>query len=107
MDKVENDEKRDDSRKERIREVVRKTVEFHFGLGDGKQFDDSLLFIDGMGGDSLDYVEFLMAIEAIFNVTIREADEENLLNTRDVVDYLMAKDAAKTLVINESVIPQD
>ena len=106
MDKVENEEKRVESRKERIREVVRKTVAIQFGLGDGDQFDDSSSFIEDLGGDSLDYVEFLMNIEAIFNVAISAEDEEKLRNTADVVDYLMAKDAAKTLVINESEIPQ-
>lgn len=105
MGKGENEDKKVAARRERIRGIVRKTVAFQFGLADGETFEDSSSFIDEMGADSLDCVEFVMAIEEIFSVMIPEEDAEKLTNCGEFVDYLMEKDAKSKLDIDESAIP--
>lgn len=104
-EKKTTEEKKPTAREQRIREIVRQTVAFTFGLTDTESFDDGSLFIDDLSGDSLDCVEFVMAIEEIFNIAIPEEEAEKLLSTKNVVDFLCEKDAKSKLDIDESAIP--
>lgn len=45
-------------------------------------------FIDDLGADSLDIVEFIMALEEEFNIEIPDADAEKVVTVGDVVDYI-------------------
>ena len=45
-------------------------------------------FIDNLGADSLDIVEFIMALEEEFNIEIPDADAEKVVTVGDVVDYI-------------------
>ena len=45
-------------------------------------------FIDDLGGDSLDIVELVMALEEEFDMEIPDADAEKVVTVGDVVDYI-------------------
>ena len=45
-------------------------------------------FIDDLGADSLDIVEFIIALEEEFNIEIPDADAEKVVTVGDVVDYI-------------------
>jgi acyl carrier protein len=45
-------------------------------------------FVDELGGDSLDTVEMLLAIEDEFGIEITEEHAENMSCLRDVTNYL-------------------
>lgn len=45
-------------------------------------------FIDDLGADSLDIVEFVMALEEEFDMEIPDTDAEKVVTVSDVVDYI-------------------
>ncbi len=45
-------------------------------------------FIDDLGADSLDIVEFIMALEEEFDIEIPDADAEKVVTVEDVVEYI-------------------
>ena len=45
-------------------------------------------FIEDLGADSLDVVEFIMALESEFDIEIPEEEAENVRTVGDVVDYI-------------------
>ncbi|MBT2246702.1 acyl carrier protein [Sphingobium sp. BHU LFT2] len=45
-------------------------------------------FIEDLGGDSLDVVELVMALEDEFGVTIDDADIENIVTVQDAITYM-------------------
>ena len=48
-------------------------------------------FIDDLGADSLDIVEFVMAIEEEFDIEIPDDDAEKIQTIQDVVSYVKRK----------------
>lgn len=48
-------------------------------------------FIDDLGADSLDIVELVMAIEEEFDIQIEDADAENIVTVKDVIEYIKNK----------------
>jgi acyl carrier protein len=48
----------------------------------------SASFANDLGAESLDLVEFVMALEEDFNVEIPDEAAEKLLTVKDVVDYI-------------------
>ena len=48
-------------------------------------------FIDDLGADSLDIVELVMSIEDEFKIQIEDADAENIVTVKDVIDYIKNK----------------
>ncbi len=48
-------------------------------------------FINDLGADSLDLVEFTMALEKEFNITIPDDDIEQLITIGDAMKYIKAK----------------
>lgn len=48
-------------------------------------------FIDDLGADSLDIVELVMSIEDEFDIQIEDADAENIVTVKDVIDYIKNK----------------
>ena len=48
-------------------------------------------FIDDLGADSLDIVELVMAIEEEFDIQIEDADAENIVIVKDVIEYIKNK----------------
>ncbi len=47
-------------------------------------------FLDDLGGDSLDVVELVMALEDEFGITIPDADVEKISTVQDAIRYVEA-----------------
>ncbi len=47
-------------------------------------------FIDGLGADSLDLVELMIALEEEFDIMIPEEDIEKIVTVGDAVDFIEA-----------------
>jgi len=47
-------------------------------------------FIDGLGADSLDIVELIMALEEEFDLEIPDKDAEKIVTVGDAVEYIKA-----------------
>ena len=60
-----------------------------------EEVTDSASFIEGLGADSLDTVELVMALEEEFGVEIPDEDAEKMGSVGDAVKYIEAKTAAK------------
>ena len=45
-------------------------------------------FVDDLGGDSLDIVELVMALEEEFKIEIPDEDAEKISNVQSAVDYI-------------------
>ena len=52
---------------------------------------DTSSFIDDLGHDSLDHVEFVMAIEDHFEIEISDEESENILTIGGAIDALVQK----------------
>lgn len=85
---------------ETIREYVNKCAIEMFGVSDGTKLTDETRFIDDLGADSLDTIEYLMRIEDVFGVAVSSEDEDKLASIGDVVNYIMAKNAEGRITIN-------
>ena len=48
-------------------------------------------FIDDLGADSLDLIEFITAAEDTFGVEIPDEDAEKILTVQDAVNYIESK----------------
>ena len=58
---------------------------------EGEQVVPGANFIDDLGADSLDIVELVMAIEEEFDIQIEDADAENIVTVKDVIEYIKNK----------------
>ena len=45
-------------------------------------------FVDGLGADSLDRVELIMALEETFGIEIPDEDAEKIVTVQNAVDYI-------------------
>lgn len=52
------------------------------------QIHDHSILTDDLGLDSLDAVEFIMALEDAFMIQIDDADSKKMVTYGDVVDYI-------------------
>ncbi len=58
---------------------------------DINKINPSSRFIDDLGADSLDLVEFVMALEEEFELDIPEDDAEKFLAVEDILSYIALK----------------
>ena len=58
---------------------------------EGEQVVPGANFIDDLGADSLDIVELVMTIEEEFDIQIEDADAENIVTVKDVIEYIKNK----------------
>ena len=72
---------------EEIFEKVKAIIVEQLGVAEASITMDAS-FIDDLGADSLDIVEFIMALEEEFNIEIPDADAEKAVTVGDVVDYI-------------------
>ena len=70
-----------------IEDRVKKIVSHQFSKS-LNLIENNSSFIDDLGGDSLDTVELVMAIEEEFDLEIIDDDAEKILTVRQAVDYI-------------------
>ncbi|MFX4087303.1 MULTISPECIES: acyl carrier protein [Sphingobium] len=68
---------------------VMKIVVEHMGVYDDKVTPEAS-FLDDLGGDSLDVVELVMALEDEFGITIPDSDVEGIATVQDAITYVEA-----------------
>ena len=72
---------------EEIFEKVKTVIVEQLGIDEASVRMDSS-FLDDLGADSLDIVEFIMALEEEFGIEIPEEDVEKIVTVKDVVEYI-------------------
>jgi len=77
-------------------EKVKKLVVEKLGVDESK-VTEKAAFVNDLGADSLDVVEFVMAVEQEFDITIPDEEAAKLATVGDAVKYIdaHAKKAAK------------
>lgn len=55
---------------------------------DANEVKEDSSFIDDLNADSLDVVEFIMALEDKFKIEIPEDDAKDIKTVKDVVEYI-------------------
>ena len=68
-------------------EKIKSIVADQLGV-DEDQVTEDASFIDDLGADSLDIVEFIMALEEEFGIEIPDEDVEKIVTVKDVVEYI-------------------
>ena len=72
---------------EEIFEKVKTVIVEQLGIDEESVKMDSS-FLDDLGADSLDIVEFIMALEEEFGLEIPDEDVEKTVTVKDVVEYI-------------------
>ena len=72
---------------EEIFEKVKTVIVEQLGIDEERVKMDSS-FLDDLGADSLDIVEFIMALEEEFGLEIPDEDVEKIVTVKDVVEYI-------------------
>ena len=72
---------------EEIFEKVKTVIVEQLGIDEASVRMDSS-FLDDLGADSLDIVEFIMALEEEFGTEIPDEDVEKIVTVKDVVEYI-------------------
>ena len=72
---------------EEIFEKVKTVIVEQLGIDEESVKMDSS-FLDDLGSDSLDIVEFIMALEEEFGLEIPDEDVEKIVTVKDVVEYI-------------------
>lgn len=70
-------------------EQVKKIVAEKLGV-DAAKITESAAFVNDLGADSLDVVEFVMEVEKEFNITIPDEEAAKLATVGDAVKYIDA-----------------
>ena len=72
---------------ENIEQRVRKIVAEQLGVNEADIKNESS-FVDGLGADSLDTVELVMALEEEFECEIPDDEAEKITNVQQAIDYV-------------------
>ncbi|MFA5050765.1 MAG: acyl carrier protein [Patescibacteria group bacterium] len=70
-----------------IREEVIKLTMDKFGVEE-TEITDSSRFIDDLGGNDMDMIDFIFDLETKFNIEITEEEAEKLTTVGSVIKYL-------------------
>ncbi len=70
-------------------EKVKKIVTEKLGVPEAEVTEEAS-FINDLGADSLDVVEFIMEVEKEFDITISDEDATKLVTVGDAVKYIEA-----------------
>lgn len=73
---------------------VKLAIESSMGFKEG-QVENSDELVDGLGVDSLDMVELIMAMEEEFGMEIPDEDGEKIKTVQDIINYVADKKLAK------------
>lgn len=76
--------------KEQVFENVKKLAVDRLGVDAGK-VSMTASFTDDLGADSLDIVEFVMALEEEFEIEISDNDAESIKTVDNAVEYIVKK----------------
>ncbi len=74
-------------------EKVKKIVADKLGVDEAK-VTESAAFVNDLGADSLDVVEFVMEVEKEFEITIPDEEAAKLVTVGDAVKYIDAHSKA-------------
>ena len=74
-----------------VAEKVKKIIAEHLGIDDMEKITEDAKFIDDLGADSLDTVEWVMAFEEAFDVEIPDEKAETILTVGDAISHLETK----------------
>ena len=72
---------------EEIFEKVKTVIVEQLGIDEANVRMESS-FLDDLGADSLDIVEFIMALEEEFGLEIPDEDVKKIVTVKDVVEYI-------------------
>lgn len=72
-----------------IFEKIKGIISDQLGI-DAEEIKMESSFVDDLGADSLDVVEFIMALETEFDLEIPDEDAEKISIVGDVVNYIKA-----------------
>jgi len=75
------------SNNKEVFEKVKKIIVNHLGVEESK-VQESAVFIDDLGADSLDQVELVMAFEEEFGIEIPDEAAEQITNVGNAVKYI-------------------
>jgi acyl carrier protein len=78
-----------------VAEQVKSLIVKHLGL-DAHKLAPEALFRDGLGADSLDAFELLMAFEDEFDIVIPDEDAGTMQCVQDAIRYIEARVTAGT-----------
>jgi acyl carrier protein len=70
-------------------EKVKEIIVSQLGVDEDEVTLDSY-FVDDLGADSLDMVEFVMVLEEEFNIEVPETDADKIVTVGDAVEYIKA-----------------
>ena len=73
---------------ETVFERVRNIIAEQLGVEDASKITGETTFIDDLGADSLDVVEFIIALEEEFGMEIPEEEAEKIVTVGDVVAFI-------------------
>jgi acyl carrier protein len=72
---------------ENLQETIFKTIVKHFKVSADKVTLDAK-FIEDFGADSLDVVEFVLALEDEFEIVIPDNQAQNISTVKDVIGHI-------------------
>ena len=75
---------------ETVADRIRKIISFQLNVK-VEEVVDSASLADDLGGDSLDHVELMMAIEGEFKGEVSDEEAAKLLTVGDVIKYVEGK----------------
>ena len=75
-----------------IEERVKKIIVDQLGA-DAAQVKPEASFIEDLGADSLDTVEFVMALEEEFDIDIPDEEAEKITTVQSAIDYVTKANA--------------
>jgi acyl carrier protein len=78
-----------------VEERVKQIIVEQLGVDEG-EVTASASFVDGLGADSLDTVELVMAFEEAFDLEIPDEQAEKIRTVKDAVDYINAHAKGKS-----------
>ncbi|GBF80988.1 acyl carrier protein [Aphanothece sacrum] len=72
---------------DRVKTIIKNNLE----VDDESKIVPEASFTEDLGADSLDIVEFVMALEEEFEIEIPDEDAEKITTVQEVVDYIIKK----------------
>ena len=75
---------------EEVSNKVKKIIAEQLGVKE-EDVKGEATFLSDLGGDSLDVVEMIMALEEEFNTEISDDEAEKIQSVQEAIDYIVAR----------------